>query len=91
MRLLRRLAHALRTLARLYEEIGIAPYRREILRAQARQRDAFMVATIAESLGAPSPVEFYTLELLPYLMEDFHAWHRRAGLERAPEGGWRCC
>ena len=33
----------------------------------------------------------YTLELLPYLMEDFHAWHRRAGHERAPEGGWRCC
>ena len=81
----------LRTLARLYEETAMAPYRREVLRAEARQRDAFMVATIADALGAPSPVELYTLELLPYLMEDFHAWHRRAGLERAPEGGWRCC
>ncbi|HUG42080.1 MAG TPA: cory-CC-star protein [Longimicrobiales bacterium] len=91
MRRLRRLLRALRKLPRLYEEMAIAPYRREILRAQARQRDAFMVATLADALGVPSPIELYTLELLPYLMEDFHAWHRRAGLERAPEGGWRCC
>lgn len=91
MPLLRRFFHRLRAAARIYEEIGVAPYRRELLRAQARQRDAFMVATMADALGVPSPVELYTLELLPYLMEDFHAWHRRAGLERAPEGGWRCC
>lgn len=69
----------------------MAPYRREILRAHARQRDAFMVGTVSQALGVPNPVEFYTLELLPYLMEDFHAWHRRIGLDRAPEGGWRCC
>lgn len=77
--------------ARLYQEIALVPYRREIARAHARQRDAFMAATISHAMGAPNPVEFYTLELLPYLMEDFHAWHQRAGLERAPEGGWRCC
>ena len=88
---MRRFFHAARALLRIYEEIGIAPYRREILRAEARQRDAFLVATLGDALGAPSPVELYTLELLPYLMEDFHAWHRRAGHERAPEGGWRCC
>ena len=91
MAFLRRLLRGLRTGLRLYEEVGIAPYRRALLRAQGRQRDAFMVATISDALGVPSPVELYTLELLPYLMEDFHAWHLRAGLERAPDGGWRCC
>ena len=91
MSFVRRVFHRLRAVARIYEEIGVAPDRREILRAQARQRDAFVVATMADALGVPSPIELYTLELLPYLMEDFHAWHRRAGLERAPEGGWRCC
>ena len=91
MSFLRRVLARLRTALRIYEEIATAPYRRELLRAQARQRDAFMVATISDALGVPNPVELYTLELLPYLMEDFHAWHLRSGLERAPEGGWRCC
>lgn len=91
MPLLHRLLSAARTLTRIYEEMGTVPYRRELLRAEARQRDAFLVATMADAMGAPSPIELYTLELLPYLMEDFHAWHRRAGHERAPEGGWRCC
>lgn len=91
VRLAVRIARLLRRLVSVYEEMALVPYRREIARAHARQRDAFMAATISQALGAPNPVEFYTLELLPYLMEDFHAWHRRAGLERAPEGGWRCC
>ena len=42
-------------------------------------------------LGVPSPVSFYTLELLPDLIEGFHEWHLRLGLEQAPEGGFRCC
>lgn len=75
----------------IYEGIALAPYRAEIARCYARQRDAFMLATFSDALGVPNPAEFYTLELLPYLMEDFHEWHRRVGLEEAPEGGWRCC
>lgn len=95
LQLLRRAGHrlwqSLRAFGRLYQEMAAVGYRREIARAHARERDAFMAATLAHTLGAPNPVEFYTLELLPYLMEDYHAWHRRAGMERAPEGGWRCC
>ncbi len=77
--------------ARIYEGVAMVPYRSEIQRRYARQRDAFMVATFSDAIGVPNPVDFYTLELLPYLLEDFHEWHRRAGLERTPEGGWRCC
>jgi hypothetical protein len=69
----------------------MAPYRAEIRRRYARQRDAFMLATFSDALGVPSATEFYTLELLPYLMEDFHDWHRRVGLDAPPQGGWRCC
>jgi len=42
-------------------------------------------------LGVPSPVSFYTLELLPDLIDGFHEWHLRLGLEQSPEGGFRCC
>lgn len=86
-RALDRLRHA----AEIYEGIALAPYRASIHRRYARQRDAFLLATFADALGVPNPVEFYTLELLPELMDEFHEWHRRAGFERSPEGGWRCC
>lgn len=87
----RRALDGLRRAARIYEGVALAPYRAEIQRRYARQRDAFMLATFSDALGVPNPVDLYTLELLPYLMEDFHEWHRRAGLDHAPEGGWRCC
>lgn len=85
--LLRRLRAALD----IYEGIALVPYRRAIHRRYARQRDAFMLVTFSDALGVPNPTEFYTLELMPYLMEDFHEWHRRVGLDEPPEGGWRCC
>lgn len=90
-RLLRGLLDRLRRAAEIYEGVALAPYRSAIQRRYIRQRDAFLLVTFSEALGVPNPVEFYTLELMPDLLEDFHAWHLRAGLERAPEGGWRCC
>lgn len=85
------LRRRLRSAAEIYEGVAVAPYRAEIQRRYARQRDAFLLATFSHVLGVPDPTEFYTLELLPYLMEDFHEWHRRVGLDHPPEGGWRCC
>jgi hypothetical protein len=81
----------LRAALEIYEGVAMAPYRTAIRRRYARQRDAFMLATFSDALGVPNPTEFYTLELLPYLLEDFHEWHQRVGLEEPPEGGWRCC
>jgi hypothetical protein len=89
--LLRGLHRALRHAAEIYEGIALAPYRSAIHRRYRDQRDAFLLATFSDALGVPNPVEFYTLELLPDLMDEFHDWHRRAGLDGAPEGGWRCC
>jgi len=39
--------------------------------------DAFMFACFADAFGIPSPVSYYTVELLPYLADDFEAWERR--------------
>lgn len=75
----------------IYEGIYIAPYRSSIQREYLKQRDLFLVLGISDMLGVPSPVSFYTLELLPDLIEGFHDWHRRLGMEQSPEGGFRCC
>ena len=40
-------------------------------------QDAFLFACFADAFGIPSPVSYYTAELLPYLAEDFEAWERR--------------
>lgn len=86
-----RIRRALRAFRDLYEALYMAPYRSQIRREHARQQDLFLLLTTSDLLGVPNPVEFYTLELLPEVMEQFHDWHRRMGMERAPEGGFRCC
>ncbi len=81
----------LRAAREIYEGVYIAPYRREIHREYLRQRDLFLVLGMSDMLGIPSPVSFYTLELLPEMIGSFHEWHLRLGMEQAPEGGFRCC
>lgn len=68
-----------------------APYRRTMARARRDEDDLFMLLVFAESLGVPSPVGYFSLELMPILYERFHDWHRRMGLERSPFDGISCC
>lgn len=75
----------------IYEGLFVAPYRSQIYREYLEQRDLFLLAGFADLLGAPSPVAFYMLELYPELIEQFHQWHLRMGMEHPPEGGFRCC
>ena len=39
--------------------------------------DTFMLACFPDAFGIPSPVSYYTAELLPYLEDEFEAWERR--------------
>lgn len=52
--------------------------------------DVFLFACFADAFGIPSPVSYYTVELLPYLAEDFEhferrMWDRESLLERKGE------
>ena len=75
----------------IYEGIYFVPYRRSIHREYLRHRDLFFVLAFSDLLGVPNPVQFYTLELLPEILGQFHEWHLRMGMDEAPEGGFRCC
>ncbi|HEX9692782.1 MAG TPA: cory-CC-star protein [Gemmatimonadales bacterium] len=81
----------LRALRDIYEGIYFAPYRAVVHREVRDERDAFLLLTFPDLIGIPNPLPLYTLELYPLLIEQFHQWHLRAGMERAPEGGFRCC
>lgn len=84
-------ARRLRAALEIYEGLFFAPYRAEIHREYLRQRDLLHLLACTDLLGIPNPVEFYTLELYPELIEGYHEWHRRLGMPSAPDGGFRCC
>lgn len=73
------------------QEYYAAPYRSALARALRDEEDLFMTLVFAESLGVPNPAAYYTLELQPLMLERFHAWHKRMGLERSPLDNVRCC
>lgn len=68
-----------------------APYRRTLTRAYRDEHDLFMLIVFAESLGIPNPMTYYTLELQPLLMEEFHDWHIRMGMQHSPLEHFGCC
>lgn len=53
--------------------------------------DLFLTLCFAESMGLPNPAAWHTLELYPLLIEAFHDWHKRAGMDRSPLDHIRCC
>ncbi|MBP2436857.1 cory-CC-star protein [Microbacterium amylolyticum] len=72
-------------------EFYAGPYRATLARAQRDEDDHFMLVVLAESLGVPDPAAYHTVELLPAVYEDFHAWHTRIGMDRSPLDHISCC
>jgi hypothetical protein len=81
----------LEQLKAMAEDYYSAPYRSAIARAKRDQDDLFMLLVFAEMLGVPNPAAYFTLELQPLLLESFHDWHRRMGMEHSPLDHFRCC
>jgi len=82
---------ALGQLTALIEEYYEAPYRGALARAKRDEDDLVMLFVFAEMLGVPNPAAYFTLELQPLLLERFHDWHRRMGMEHSPLDHFRCC
>lgn len=81
----------LKKLIALYDEILKQPHRTELARELRDEEDLFMLLCFSEMVGVPNPAFYYTLELYPLLIERFHDWHLRMGLETSPLDGIRCC
>ena len=39
----------------------------------------------------PNPATLYLLDVYPYILEQFHQWHTRMGMDRSPLGNLPCC
>lgn len=73
------------------EEVYSSRYRGAIARARRDEDDLFMLLVFSEMMGLQNPASYYTLELQPLLLERFHDWHRRMGMEHSPLDHFRCC
>ncbi|GAK13417.1 cory-CC-star protein [Geomicrobium sp. JCM 19039] len=74
-----------------YDEVLQFPHRAEIKRELREEDDLFHLLCFSELLGLPNPVSYYTLELYPEMIENFHEWHLRMGMEKSPLDNIRCC
>ncbi|MGG4773784.1 DNA helicase [Alcaligenaceae bacterium 429] len=86
-----RLTHWCKQASALGETYYNAPYRAAIARAKREEDDLFMLLVFSEMMGVPNPASWYTLELQPLLLQRFHDWHTRMGMERSPLDHFRCC
>ena len=78
-------------LIQYYEEVLEMPHRTEVARELREEDDLFLLLLYSEMIGIPNPVYYYALELYPHIIEDFHDWHLRMGMEKSPLTGIRCC
>lgn len=85
----RRLAARWRRFNELYDELFLSRYRSLAARQCRDQEDLFLLLCFSDLLGIPNPMSYYTLELMPAMIERFHQWHLRQGMERSPLEGFR--
>lgn len=75
----------------LVTEFYVSPYRGAIAKSRRDEDDLFMLFIYSELMGVQNPAAYYTLELQPIMLESFHDWHTRMGMEHSPLDDFRCC
>ena len=78
-------------LAEILQGAALGRYERDLRQQTADLNDLFLLLCFMEAAGMPNPATLYLLEVYPYLLEQFHQWHRRMGIERSPLDGLPCC
>jgi hypothetical protein len=85
-----RLRELWRTIDRLHTELFITKYRSALQREARLQEDAFLAMLYLSAFGIDDPAAYHTLPLTGELLDTFHAWHQREGMDQFPEFGV-CC
>ena len=65
-------------------------YEHEIRGRALELNDLFMLLCYLELMGVPNPATYYLLDMYPLMLEEFHLWHRRMGIEHSPLSNFRC-
>ena len=82
-----RIRSAYRTVERLHTELFITKYRSALQREARLQEDAFLATLYLTAFGIDDPSAYHTLPVTGELVQGFHAWHQRQGLDQFPDFG----
>ncbi len=85
-----RIRSVYRTVERLHTELFITKYRSALQREARIQEDAFLATLYLTAFGIDDPSTYHTLPITGELVQGFHAWHQRQGLDQFPDFGV-CC
>ena len=78
-------------LADILRGAALSQYQRTVRQQAAELNDLFLLMCFMEAAGLPNPATLYLLEVYPYLLEHFHQWHLRMGIEHSPIDNLPCC
>ena len=71
--------------------MAAAGYQRRLRGEAVELADLFLLVCYMDMVGLPNPAVLYLLDLYPYLLDEFHQWHRRMGMDRSPLATFTCC
>ncbi len=81
---------AYHTVDRLHTELFITKYRSALQREARLQEDAFLATLYLSAFGIDDPAAYHTLPVTGELLDTFHTWHQREGMDHFPDFGV-CC
>lgn len=81
----------LKKAANYYDKAISLNHRSQVQRELMQKEELFLTLCMSDALGIPNPAAYYTLELIPWLIEDFHEWHKQQGFDKSPLDTIRCC
>ena len=81
----------LRNLSDVIRGMALAGQRRQVRSDAIDLQDLFLLMCFMDALGLPNPAALYLVDVHPFLVEEFHLWHRRMGADRSPLATFACC
>jgi hypothetical protein len=82
---------ALRHAAEILRGMALAGHQRQVRAEAIELQDLFLLLCFMDLMGLPNPATLYLVDIHPYLLEEFHLWHRRMGVDRSPLSSFSCC
>lgn len=81
----------IRQASEILRGMALSGHQRQV-RAEAMElQDLFLLVCFMDLMGLPNPAALYLVDIHPYLLEEFHLWHRRMGVDRSPLATFSCC
>lgn len=80
-----------RNLSDVLEGMALQGHRRRVREQAIELQDLFLLMCFMDLMGLPNPAALYLLDIHPFILEEFHSWHRRAGIDRSPLATFSCC